>query len=267
MMLKRKRGAFLRHPVAILGWARRQADHWSSNRAERRVARAWYSRPKRLMLSGVLALGTLGGFTVAAPLAYAGSPQITALGGPGEIMVTGRGFTPGATVRLEALTPGLNVLRKLYVTADSGGNISEFPSAGPSGEYAYLDRLGPYVGDAFVAADGAPGPTAWAKTHVYTAPTFYAVFFACLSPPGNVVIGGYNFQPGDTVRLELLSADSSWALQSVMDYEMATVDSSGHLLIPRELNVTPGYSGHAMVFADEYFPGGLTIGYRLDYVC
>jgi hypothetical protein len=44
-------------------------------------------------------------------------------------MVTGSGFTPGATVRLEALTPGLKVLRKLYVTA--GLRPSTPPGPGP----------------------------------------------------------------------------------------------------------------------------------------
>ena len=220
-------------------------------------------RRPRLLLSAAVAAGALAGLTVAAAPAYAAGPHVSALGGPGEVMITGGGFTPGATVRLEALTPTLSkVLSTIYVTADGAGNISEWAGS----EYAYLNDFRGYTGDVYVAADGAPGPTAWAYTHVYPAPTLDANNPAPYCN-GVVTAFGYNFQPGDTVRLELLSGD----LGKVMDTQYVTVDSSGD--IPPgfghtvQLHLTPGYSGPAWVIADEYYPGGYTTGAGLSEAC
>jgi hypothetical protein len=213
-------------------------------------------RRPRLLLSAAVAAGALAGLAVAAAPAYAGPTHISAFGGPGEILITGGGFNGGAAVRLEALTPdGSKVLSKLYVTADSGGYIND----------AYLNNFHGYTGDVWVAADGAPGPTAGAYTHVYPAPTLDASNPAPYCN-GVVTVFGYNFQPGDTVRLTLLRADT-WA---VLAHTTTTVDSSTG--IPPGFGNTvqlplSGYSGPVQVFADESYPGNLTTGAYLSQAC
>jgi hypothetical protein len=240
--------------MPTLNWRRHHAGHQSSRPAGRRVTRAWPSRTKGLVLSGALTLGALAGLTVATP-AYAGSPQIYAAGGPGDVSVAGSGFTPGATVRLEALTPGLSVLRTIYVTADGGGDIG--------GGGVYITSLSP--GDVWVAADGAPGPTAWAQTSVSPFPTLQANSMGCPYPGGVSVSGDY-VPPGvTTVRVELIAANSSWQLGSVVDTETAPVRNGS---FGTDLNLkAPAYSGHAFVAADEDIPGVPTIWTSLGSVC
>jgi hypothetical protein len=84
------------------------------------------------------------------------APHIQVTGETAGVQVSGSGFTPGATVRVEVLDTSLNVLNTQYVTAVNGGiDSGTFTTAlkAPSG----------YV---WVAADGSPGPTAWAKVYV-----------------------------------------------------------------------------------------------------
>jgi hypothetical protein len=209
-----------------------------------------------------VAIGALAGLTAAAAPAYAAGPHISAIGGPGEITITGGGFNAFATVRLEALTSDLSkVLDTITVTADGGGYIG-------TGRFDYkeLNSFHGYTGDVWVAADGAPGPTAGAYTHVYPAPTLDASNPAPYCN-GVVTVFGYNFQPGDWVRLVLLSGD----LTTVMDQQYAMVDSSGS--IPPgfgntvQLHLTPGYHGPVQVFADESYPGALTTGAQLSSAC
>ena len=115
-------------------------------------------RRPRLLLSAVVAAAALSGLTVAAVPAYAAGPHITAVGGSGVILVQGGGFNADATVRLEALTPDLSkVLDTYYVQANWIGYLDGG---------IYLNNLGGYTGNVWVAADGAPGPTAWARTQV-----------------------------------------------------------------------------------------------------
>jgi len=80
----------------------------------------------------------------------------------------------------------------------------------------------------------------------------------CSGPrAGTVSVSGWNFQPGATVRIELLSGN----LATVMDTRYATIDQNGYLLaqeppysLPYVLNLTSGYSGPAAVVVDEYYP-------------
>ena len=189
---------------------------------------------------------------MAAAPAYAAGPQITVIGGPGEILVQGGGFNADATVRIEALTPDLSkVLDTIYVQANWIGYL-DAP--------VYLNDLGGYTGQVWVAADGAPGPTAWASTHVSATPAIIALSDAsnCSGPrAGTVSVSGWNFQPGATVRIELLSGN----LATGMDTRYATIDQNGYLLYqeppdwaPYVLNLTSGYSGPAAVVVDEYYP-------------
>jgi hypothetical protein len=159
---------------------------------------SWRRPP--LLLSAVVVVAALAGPTMAAAQAYAAGPHITAVGGPGEIMIQGGGFNADATVRLEALTSDLGkVLDTIYVHANWIGYLDA---------NVYLDNLGGYIGNVWVAADGAPGPTAWARTQVSRAPVMWALNSAPACQ-GNVYVGGSYFPPGATVRL-LLIADSNW---------------------------------------------------------
>jgi len=119
-------------------------------------------RRPRLLLSAVSAAGALAGLAVAAAPAYAAGPHITVAGGHCVIQIDGGGFNADATVRVEALTPGLsNVLATAYFQANWIGYLDD---------YTYLILPSGYAGNVWVAADGAPGPTAWARTEVSAAP-------------------------------------------------------------------------------------------------
>lgn len=220
-------------------------------------------RRPRLLLSAVVAVGALSGLTVAAVPAYAAGPQISVIGGPGEILVQGGGFNGGASVRIETLTPDLSkVLDTIYVKANWIGYLDD---------YTYLRDFGGYTGKVWVAADGAPGPTAWASTQVSAAPVIIAKntitnYGWC---DGVVTVWGYNFQPNATVRIELLSGD----LKTVMDTTYATIDQYGFLLyqypdqVPYSLNLTYGYNGPVWVIVDEYYPYNQTTGAGLSRAC
>lgn len=171
-------------------------------------------RTKLVMLSGAPALG---GLPAAAPAAHAAPPpQIYAIGGPGEVTIfSNNGFTNGATVRLEVLTPGFaKVLDTEYFTVDQCGGLTGWPnpsascpSLWPNAQHYVHINVYPYVGDVQVMADQFPGVTVGAQTRVGPMPTVDATTgFSCKLLPVNV--SGSNFQPTATVRLELL--DASW---------------------------------------------------------
>jgi hypothetical protein len=118
-------------------------------------------RRPRLLLSAVMAVGALAGLTVAAAPAYAAGPYVTAYGGNGEVEVYVGGFNADATVRIEVLTPNLSkVLNTYYVQVNWIGYMDGDLYLGTGG----------YIGKVWVAADGAPGPTAWASTQVSGCP-------------------------------------------------------------------------------------------------
>lgn len=118
-------------------------------------------RSPRLLLSAIVAVGALTGLTVPAAPAHAAGPYVTANGGPGEVEVYVGGFNADATVRVEVLTSDLGeVLNTYYVQVNWIGYMD--------GEL-YLGTGG-YTGKVWVAADGAPGPTAWASTQVSGCP-------------------------------------------------------------------------------------------------
>ena len=218
-------------------------------------------RRPRLLLSAVVAAGALAGLTVAAAPAYAAGPHITVIGGPGEILVQGSGFNAHASVRIEALTPDLSkVLDTIYVTADWLGYLDQ---------YTYLNDFRGYTGNVWVAADGAPGPTAWASTQVSAVPVIIAKntitnYGWC---DGVVTIWGYDFQPYATVRIELLSSDLE-----TMDKIYATIDKYGFLLYqppqtPYSLNLNYGYNGPVWLVVDEYYPFNQTTWAGLSRAC
>jgi len=211
------------------------------------------SRRSRLLLSGVVAGAALSGLTVAAAPAYAAGPHISVIGGPGEILVQGGGFNADATVRIEALTPDLSrTLDVMYVKANWIGYLDQD---------TYLNNLGGYTGNVYVAADGAPGPTAWATTRVNPAPFIDAYG---RTPPycdGTVDVYGYNFQRDATVRVDLLSGFV------VMDTFYATVNQYGGIWYPYELFLTHGFDGPVTVVATEYYPYGQTASASLSEAC
>ena len=194
-------------------------------------------RRPRLLLSAVVAVGALAGPAVAAAPAYAAGPHITVTGGHGEILVQGGGFNADATVRIEALTPDLSrTLDTIYVQANWIGYLD--------GDI-YLNNLGGYTGSVWVAADGAPGPTAWARTQVSAWPVLGA-FNTAPACEGNVYVGGYDFPPGATVRLRLVAGDA------LADTSYTAVNQDGSLLDTMPL--PSGYDGSVIVVADEFPP-------------
>jgi hypothetical protein len=84
---------------------------------------------------------------------------------------------------------------------------------------------------------------------------------------GIVTAFGHNFQPGDLVRIELLSGD----LRTVMDTQNSYVNIYGGipatLYTTFHLHLTPGYHGPVWVAADEYHPGGQTTWAGLSQAC
>jgi hypothetical protein len=148
-----------------------------------------------------------------------------------------------------------SVLSTAYVTAGSGGYINN----------AYLTSFHGYTGNVWVAADGAPGPTAGAYTYVNLPPTLDASNPAPYCS-GVVTVFGYHFQPGDSVRLTLLSGDRA----KTLDTQPTTVDGSTDIP-PGPGNTVKlslfGYSGPVWVFADESYPGNLTTGAYLSRAC
>ena len=114
-----------------------------------------------LLMLPVLVLGGVGFGLASAPAAHAGSTSVTAYFETGGIIVYGSGFTPGTRVRFEALTSTLSRVEAVdYETADSSGRADGFllvdRCAGP-------DLWHFYTGKMLIAADGSPGPTAWAS--------------------------------------------------------------------------------------------------------
>ena len=120
-----------------------------------------------------------------------------------------------------------------------------------------------------MAADGAPGPTAWASTQASAAPVIIAHNTITNHGwcDGDVTVCGYDFQPGATVRIELLSGD----LQTVMDTIYTTATGRGGvqygIFTPLVMNLTPGYHGPVSVVADQYYPYGQTTWAGLSSVC
>jgi hypothetical protein len=209
-------------------------------------------RRPRLLLSAVMAVGALAGLTVAAAPAYAAGPYVTAYGGNGEVEVYVGGFNADATVRIEVLTPNLSkVLNTYYVQVNWIGYMDGDLYLGTGG----------YIGKVWVAADGAPGPTAWASTQVSPAPF---LMVSGRTPPycdGTVDVFGYYFQPGATVQVDLVSGFV------VIDTFFATVNQYGGVWYPYTLSLTPGFDGPVAVVATEYYPYGQTASAFLSEAC
>lgn len=119
-------------------------------------------RRSSLLLLPTLTLGGLALGLSAAPAAHAAAsgPSITAYFESGSIEVVGSGYTPGHTVNIEGVNPSFTRTEATSsVTADSSGQFETWLTvdrcAGP-------DLWHFYSGPVTIAADGAPGPTAWA---------------------------------------------------------------------------------------------------------
>jgi hypothetical protein len=123
-------------------------------------------RSKFAILTAALALGGL--VAAATPAAHAGSgPSIVAYYSAGAgVSVLGGGFTPPTylnphpEVRVEVLTADLRrTLGTAYLPVNEFGQID--------GDVSGNDMLclQSYSGQVYVAADGQPGPTAWAQTY------------------------------------------------------------------------------------------------------
>jgi hypothetical protein len=85
-------------------------------------------------------------------------PYITIQGETRGVQVTGSGYYPGATVRVEVLDPSSNVLSVQYVTADSYGI--------DAGTIRANLLVTPYVGKVYVVTDWGAPAEAWATAYV-----------------------------------------------------------------------------------------------------
>jgi hypothetical protein len=120
-----------------------------------------------LLALPALALGGAAAGLTAAPAAHAATsgPGITAYVETGSIEVLGHGYTAGARVNIEALNSTMTRAEATTsVSADSSGQFVAWLTvdrcAGP-------DLFHFYEGRVSIAADGAPGPTAWASGTMY----------------------------------------------------------------------------------------------------
>jgi hypothetical protein len=243
-------------------------------------------RTKLLMLSGALVLGGLAAGVDAAhaapihrPTPPTGPPpQITAIGGPGEVTVlSNRGWTPGATVRLEALTlPDLStVLDTKYATVDQCGGFSEWPNQQQqqqcTSEYAWLD-VHPSVGTVQIMVDQlGTGVSVPAQAQVVPMPTLTAQTVGGLNCSVPVNVTGSGFMKGATVHLQLM--DTSWNIVTgggnpghplVTD---TTADQNGNL-VPVTFDTTDASAKQNLrVIADEMYPWGQTQGSNIVSLC
>jgi hypothetical protein len=225
-------------------------------------------RAKLLTLSGVLALAGLG--VAAAPAVHAGSPpQIYPIEGPGEITIEDNGgFTPGATGRLEAMTPDRStVLETLDVKVNNCGNLIasyDSPNCPASPLYlqfysanfpGYSQPSSAYVGDVLIVADGDLGNVT-AQTRIDPMPTLTAQLAGVANGVGGcqgpVYPFGENFHPGAQVQLTL-HADDNLRGGTVLDSKTVTVDQNGRIGdIPGGVPLDPhGYQGAVGVHAHE----------------
>jgi hypothetical protein len=120
-------------------------------------------RRASLFMLPALALGGVAAGLTAAPAAHAAAsgPHITAYFESGSIEVLGSGYTQGANVNIEGLNSTFTRAEATTTAvADSSGQFQA---------WLMVDRCaGPdlwhfYNGQVTIAADGAPGPTAWAS--------------------------------------------------------------------------------------------------------
>jgi hypothetical protein len=194
---------------------------------------------KLLLLSAVLALGSLTFAATAMPAAHAApQPTIDARGQGGGVQVYGWQFTAGATVRVELLDPGLlHTLSVQYFKAWQGtGSYGVFDTLiSPSYPYAG------YSGSVWVAVDQAGHPTSWAKTYIYPAP-----YITTQGETRGVQVSGSGFTPGATVRVEAF--DPSLKLVGVQ-YVTANAYGIDAGTLRATLLVT--YVGYVYVIADE----------------
>ena len=121
-------------------------------------------RAKLLTLGGVLAPSGLGAIAPAAHACSfgdpAGCPTLYSVGGPDQVAVNipPGYFAPGATVRVEALTPGFaSVLATGYTTVNACGQLSENVADCNSG-YWRMD-VDHYNGPVWMMADLVPDAT------------------------------------------------------------------------------------------------------------
>jgi hypothetical protein len=194
---------------------------------------------KLIILSALLALGSLTFAASATPAAHAALPQayISAYGQGGGVQVYGWYFTAGVSVRVEVLKSDLSqVLSIRYLTAWQG-----------TGSYGVFDTLMPvsYVGNVYVLVDQAGHSTAGAKTYVYPDP-----YIAVQGEPRGVQVTGTGYYPGASVRVEVLDPSLN-----VLSVQYVTADAYGidAGTIRANLLVTP-YVGKVYMVTDGGAP-------------
>ena len=81
------------------------------------------------------------------------APHIDVTTQLGGVRIDGSGFTPGSSIRIEVLDLSLHPLSTLYTTALSSG----------IGAGTFFTEDSTPCGPVYIAVDGVPGPTAWAR--------------------------------------------------------------------------------------------------------
>jgi hypothetical protein len=174
-------------------------------------------RLRRGILVAALALAGFAALAPAAPAAHATlGPSLSLTGQGGGVYVSGTGFTPGVTVRVE-------VMNSSMTTVGSIQNLT------PQSCYGYLGGCfatvltAGFTGSAWVTADQAGSATIWAQTTIYQDP-----YITAYTEPGpyssGVVVSGSGYTPGAsvTVQVSQLCGVFCWKVLSTQ-----TVTASG----------------------------------------
>jgi hypothetical protein len=249
-----------------------------------------WSRPGRLMLGGAVVLGILGSPTTmhaafASPMTThtaptlhrpppppgSPGPQITPVGGPGEVtIISNQGWIPGgAPVEVNVWgdpTLSQHLLASQSFPVDPCGGFSEWVSSSCTSEYVWIDLhyYFPFTsngGPVYVQVYQAQGSNFLeAVRTTYVGPMAYmnVVQDNCRYYP--TVVQGNQFAPNASVRLELL--DSSWNVLQTW-WTTTTMLPNGDWGFSWSL--PPQMSGDYHVMVDEQYPYGVTVGVGVSF--
>jgi hypothetical protein len=148
---------------------------------------------RRGILVVALVLAGLAATAPAAPAAHAAGPSLYLIGQGGGVYVSGTGFTPGVTVRVEVLNSSLTTVGSIQnLTAQSCYYGGCFATVLPAS----------FTGSAWVTADQAGWPTIWAQTTIYQDP-----YITAYTEPGpyssGIVVSGSGYTPGASVTVQV----------------------------------------------------------------
>jgi hypothetical protein len=200
-------------------------------------------RVRRLILVIGIALASLSIPSLAAPVAQAGGPSLYVIGQGGGAYVSGSGFTPGVSARVEILNSSLTIVGSTqYLTPSScyyGGCFATVLTAS-------------FTGAAYIAVDQAGFSTIWASTTVYHDP--YITAYTQSGPYSTTfVVSGSGYNPGANVTVEAWQpCNSIFCIPKVLSSQtvtasFATWSSADYGLIYAAALTVPAHSGWVYV--------------------